>query len=87
MGFSNIFLSLLTPIGLSLALEPMGALAGTASGVAGAISLGGAALLATIFSSQINESVTPLIIGYLVYSLISLLLIFFAESKRDLSFY
>ena len=43
VGSSNIFLSLLTPIGLSLPLEPMGDLAGTASGVAGAISLGGAA--------------------------------------------
>ena len=70
-----------------MALEPMGALAGTASGVAGAISLGGAALLAAIFSSQMNESVTPLIIGYLLYSSVSLLLIFFAESKKGLSFY
>ena len=82
IGSSNIFLSLLTPIGLSLALEPMGDFAGTASGVAGAISLGGAGLLAAIFSSQINYTVTPLAFGYLLYSIISLLLIFYAESGR-----
>ena len=82
IGSSNIFLSLLTPIGLSLALEPMGDFAGTASGVAGAISLGGAGLLAAIFSSQINYTVTPLAFGYLLYSIISLLLIFYAESWR-----
>jgi DHA1 family bicyclomycin/chloramphenicol resistance-like MFS transporter len=82
-GFSNIFLSLLTPIGISLALEPMGDLAGTASGVAGATSLGGAALLATIFSSQIKHTVTPLALGYLLCSIISLLLIFYAESNIE----
>ena len=82
VGSSNIFLSLLTPIGLSLALEPMGDLAGTASGVAGAISLGGAALLAVIFSAQIKYSVTPLALGYLLYSTISLFLVFFAESTQ-----
>ena len=82
VGSSNIFLSLLTPIGLSLALEPMGDLAGTASGVAGAISLGGAGLLAAIFSTQINYSVTPLAFGYLLYSIISLLMIFYTESGR-----
>ena len=82
VGSSNIFLSLLTPIGLSLALEPMGDLAGTASGVAGAISLGGAALLAVIFSAQIKYSVTPLALGYLLYSTISLFLVFLTESTR-----
>ena len=82
VGSSNIFLSLLTPIGLSLALEPMGDLAGTASGVAGAISLGGAALLAVIFSAQIKYSVTPLALGYLLYSTISLFLVFFTESTQ-----
>ena len=60
----------------------MGDFAGTASGVAGAISLGGAGLLAAIFSSQINYTVTPLAFGYLLYSIISLLLIFYAESGR-----
>ena len=82
VGSSNIFLSLLTPIGLSLALEPMGDLAGTASGVAGAVSLGGAGLLAAIFSTQIKYSVTPLALGYLLYSTISFFLIFFAESTQ-----
>jgi len=70
---------------LSLALEPMGELAGTASGVAGAISLGGAGLLAVIFSAQIKYSVTPLTIGYLLYSIISFFLIFFAESVQKKS--
>ena len=60
----------------------MGDLAGTASGVAGAISLGGAGLLAAIFSTQINYSVTPLAFGYLLYSIISLLMIFYTESGR-----
>ena len=84
IGCSNIFLMLLSPIGLSLALEPMGDLAGTASGVAGAISLGGAALLAVIFSTQIKYSVIPLTIGYLLYSTISFFLIFFAESTQKI---
>ena len=82
VGSSNIFLSLLTPIGLSLALEPVGDLAVAASGVAGAVSLGGAGLLAAIFSTQIKYSVTPLALGYLLYSTISFFLIFFAESTQ-----
>ena len=56
------------PTAISLALEPMGELAGTASAVVGfMMSLGGGALAALVDRS-IEGTVTPVAIGYLVYS-------------------
>ena len=65
IALANTSLTLLTPTGMSLALEPMGALAGTASGVVGLVSMAGSSLLATWVNSLIVDTVTPLVWAYL----------------------
>ena len=83
VAIANIFSSMLTPIGLSLALEPMDKLAGTASGVAGAISLAGGALFGALIGSQIVDTVTPMAVGYLLYSLMSLFFVVWSQPRNQ----
>ena len=60
------------PTAMSLALEPMGEMAGTAAGVLGfSASLGGS-LLASFTDRAIDDSVMPIGIAYLAYSSIAL---------------
>jgi len=49
----------------------MGAQAGTASSVLGVITLAGGAGLAAIIDASIDQTVTPMAIGYLVCSLLT----------------
>ena len=62
----NGFLTLLTPTAMSLALEPLGDIAGTASGVVGLVSMAGASLLSAVLNAQVVDTVTPLVAGYVV---------------------
>ena len=55
----------------SLAMAPMGEIAGTASAVIGAVSLAVAALLSSITNNLIDGSVTPLSLGYLCYGVLA----------------
>ena len=60
------------PTAMSLALEPMGEMAGTAAGVLGfSASLGGS-LLASFTDRAIDDSVMPIGIAYLAYSSVAL---------------
>ena len=59
------------PICNSLAMAPMGEIAGTASAVIGAVSLVVASLLSSITNNLISGSVTPLSLGYLCYGLLA----------------
>ncbi len=52
----------------SLALEPMGELAGTAASVIGFLTSVGGAVLATITDRRLGGSVAPLALGYLLYT-------------------
>ena len=61
----------IAPICNSLAMAPMGEIAGTASAVIGAVSLAVAALLSSITNNLIDGSVTPLSLGYLCYGLLA----------------
>lgn len=73
------------PTAISLALEPMGALAGTASAVIGfMMSLGGGALAAVIDRS-IDGTVTPVAIGYFIYSSAALLAQIWARKAASIS--
>lgn len=66
-GFAAVF-----PTGNSIALQPMGRLAGTAAaGLGGAVAIVGA-LLAAVVDNALSGSVTPLALGYTVYAAISL---------------
>lgn len=55
----------------SLALEPMGDLAGTAASVIGFLTSIGGAILATITDRRLGGTVAPLAFGYLLYSVIA----------------
>jgi len=72
MTASNVFLSMVTPTGLALALRPMGAIAGTAAGVIGACSMAGSAVLAALVDARISTTVTPMTVGYLLYGILAL---------------
>jgi DHA1 family bicyclomycin/chloramphenicol resistance-like MFS transporter len=77
---ANALGTLITPLCTSLALEPMGALAGTASAVLGALSLGGGALLAAVIDAQIDDTVTPMVVGSLLFGTIGLASLLWARS-------
>lgn len=66
-SLANASLVVIFPLGQSLALEPMGELAGTASAVLGFSMLLFGAGLAAIIDQAISGSVTPVGVGYLAY--------------------
>ncbi len=69
---SNVFLTLITPMCYSLALQPLGDLAGTASGVLGLVSFAGGSVLAAFVDSRIGDTVTPMVLAYIGYGAVSL---------------
>jgi DHA1 family bicyclomycin/chloramphenicol resistance-like MFS transporter len=56
------------PTATSLALDPMGALAGTAAAAMGATISYLGAFLASLIDRSIDGTVTPVAVGFLVYS-------------------
>ena len=72
LAFGNCFLTLITPTGVALALEPMGAIAGTASGVLGFVSMAGASLLSGYVNARITDTVTPMSVAYIVFGSLAL---------------
>lgn len=58
----------LFPTANSLALEPMGQLAGTAAAVLGVTIAIGGALLAALIDRAIDGTITPIAVGYTIYS-------------------
>lgn len=68
---ANACITTLTPMCSALALQPMGALAGTASAVLGVATFAGGAVLAAIVDAQIDGTVTPMAIGYLLFATIA----------------
>ncbi len=75
---SNLCIVAMFPSLNSLALEPMGALAGTAASVIGFTTAVGGAMLATITDRSLGQSVMPFAVAYLVYGSISLTLLLLA---------
>ena len=59
---------LMMPTMTTLALQPMGALAGTAASTVGFITIAIGALLGAIIDRQITSTVTPLAVGYALYT-------------------
>ncbi|SIQ84078.1 MFS transporter, DHA1 family, bicyclomycin/chloramphenicol resistance protein [Paracoccus thiocyanatus] len=66
----------------SLSLEPLGAVAGTASSVFGFIQTVGGAVLGTIVGSFFDGTVVPIAAGYVVFGLLALGCILIAEKGR-----
>jgi DHA1 family bicyclomycin/chloramphenicol resistance-like MFS transporter len=82
VAVTNALGTVITPLCTTLALEPMGALAGTASSVLGAVSLGGGAVLAAIVDAQIDATVTPMVVGSLLFGVLGLVLLLWAGAPR-----
>ena len=74
--------ALLVPNFNTIAMQPMGAIAGTASSVIGAIQLGLGALLGAVLDRFFDETVLPLSVGFLVYGLVAAALVVWAEGGR-----
>lgn len=83
LAVTNATVVMMSPMCNALALEPMGALAGTASAVLGAITLAGGATLASVFDALIEDSVTPMGVGYVVYSALAVVCVRFAGRRLD----
>ena len=71
------------PTGMSLALEPMGAMAGTAASVLGFSTWMAGSLLASFTDRAIDGSVMPVGVAYFAYSTISLLCQLWARGGRS----
>jgi len=67
-----------TPVAcVALALEPLGAIAGTTSGILGFVSMAGASLLSGFVNARITDTVTSTSVAYVVFgslALVSMLL-------------
>ncbi len=67
---ANALSVVIAPMCNALALEPMADIAGTTSAVLGFITFGAGALLAAVVDNLIDGTVTPMIVGSLVFGLI-----------------
>ena len=81
---------LAAPVGPScftLGLEPLGELAGTASGVMGFLAFVLGSALAAVFDAAIDTTVTPMAVAYLLYGVLTLVCLLLAEprSAREVS--
>lgn len=79
---ANALNTVATPMMTALALQPMGAIAGTASAWMGFLMTAGGALLAALVDAQISHTVTPMLLGYVVYGALALVLVFGATAGR-----
>lgn len=66
----------------ALALEPLRAIAGTGSSFIGFYTTGSAAILGWIVGQQFNDTIQPMVIGYLVFSVASLTVVLITERGR-----
>ena len=74
--------ALLFPNMNTIAMDPMGAVAGTAAAVIGLVSIAGGATLGSFIDRSIEGSVTPLALGFLGYGGLTLLAVLWAENGR-----
>ncbi len=71
-ALASAFTTMLTPTCYALGLEPMGELAGTASAVMGFVSTLGGSALAAIIDASIEGTVTPMVLGYVIYGTVAI---------------
>ncbi len=64
----------------SLAMEPLGKVAGTAASVFGFMQTAGGALLGTLIGQSYDGTVLPIALGYLIFGSISVVLVLIAEN-------
>ena len=78
---ANAMSMIMGPMSASLALEPMADKAGTASAILGVAQLGVGAGLAAIVDAQIDTTVTPMLLGALVYGVLGLVCLVMATRQ------
>ena len=71
--------TIVTTTAISLALQPMERIAGTASAVRGVGTLGVGSILASVIDRQIADTITPMAIGGLVYCAIGFVILSYAR--------
>ena len=64
---------------VSLNLQPMERIAGTASAVRGVATLGVGSVLASVIDRQIQDTITPMAVGGLIYCALGLLILLWAR--------
>ena len=69
---ANSMSMIISPMCAAIALEPMAERAGTASAVLGLAQLGAGATLAALVDAQIDQTVTPMVVGATVFGLAGL---------------
>jgi len=83
IAIANAMTTTLAPMCSALALQPMGEQAGTAASVLGVITLAGGAGIGAIIDASINDTVTPMAVGYLICGLASLVALRWAGDPVD----
>ncbi len=76
---------IMMPTMTTMALEPMEALAGTAASTIGFITLAIGALLGAIIDRQITSTVTPLAVGYALYTSLAVVVVLTMVRKNNSS--
>jgi len=82
LGVALMFHGLLIPNSNSIAMSPLGDVAGTASSLIGAFSILGGAVLGAVIDRAFNGTVTPMITGFFLASLLALITILITERGR-----
>lgn len=81
VALSNAIRTVVNPLSVSEAMQPMGELAGTAASVMGTISMGGGALLSIVTDRLLGDSVTPLSSAYLFYGVLQFVALLWATGR------
>lgn len=66
----------------AIAMAPMARTAGTAASVIGAVQIAGGAILGSILDRSFDGTIRPMAVGFLVYGLLALALVLYAERGR-----
>ncbi|MDJ0925481.1 MAG: multidrug effflux MFS transporter [Acidimicrobiia bacterium] len=74
--------ALLIPNFNSIAMLPMGHIAGTASAVIGTISLAGGAFLGAVIDSRFTDTVSPIVIAFVLFGILALGFVAWADRGR-----
>lgn len=85
VAISNAIGVILAPMCSALALEPMADIAGTASAVLGFITLAFGAALGAVIDNLIEDTVTPMVLGYTLFSVAAFAALRWARTPAALS--
>ncbi len=83
VAISNSLSIVLAPMCSALALEPMPDIAGTASAVLGFVTLALGALLGAMIDHLIDGTITPMVLGYVVFGALALATLVWSRPRPD----